>query len=111
MPVLRFAAARAAGARFSVSHLRVTTAAFGTSIQVSGVVKNTTRRIATNGIVAVILLDATGAILAGLIDSTSVRTLQAGKSAAFETSYPLSPPLVPGRVRRMIAIAFDLSSP
>lgn len=77
--------------------------------EVSGIVKNTNSADATLGTVGVVLFDANGNILGGVVDKSDVMNLRAGQSKGFKTSYPGTPPLNPSAVKSFKTFGLDYS--
>lgn len=95
-------------ALFKVTNVKVRQESYGTGLEASGVVTNTTSTDATMAVAGIIFFDAKGTIIGGLIDN-SLDNIFAGKSKAFKTSYPGTPPLKPTNVSKTVVIAFDFT--
>jgi hypothetical protein len=91
---------------YDVAKVRVTQEPFGDGLQVTGVITNTSTTDAESVRVAVVFFDANGNIIGALYDNT-VDGIPAGKSKAFKTSYPGTPPMKPSAVKSFKAFAYD----
>jgi len=103
---LSWSPASEATALFTSSKVKLTTESYGTSLQASAVVTNSTGADAADTICGFIFFDANGKILGALYDNT-VDKVYAGKSKGVKTSYPGTPPVKPSAVKRTLVVAYD----
>jgi hypothetical protein len=108
-PSVSFGSADGPHDAYAVSKVTVGAESYGSGLQVSGVVKNTSSADASMGIVGVVFFDGAGKILGALYDNTGISDLRAGQSKGFKTSYPGTPPLKPTQVKSTKSFAFDYS--
>jgi hypothetical protein len=83
----------------------------GGQITVTGVVRDPGPQDVRDGIVGVLCLDSTGAVVGGLYDNAQVAVIPSGGRARFETAYPGLPPIDAGMITALRGEAFDLDSP
>jgi hypothetical protein len=107
-PSVSFGEADSPQTLFKVSSVKITQQPYGSGLQVSGVVTNSTSEDAAQPLVGVIFFNAKGAIIGALYEN-SLDTLRAGKSLGFKTSYPGTSPLKPSSVAKFKTFAFDYS--
>jgi hypothetical protein len=91
---------------FKVAKAKVGKESYGTGLQASAIVTNTTGEDATMAVAGFVFFDAKGKIIGGLYDNT-VGGVKAGKSKGVKTSYPGTPPLKPGAVKKTVTIVSD----
>ena len=91
------------------SSVKVATDSLFGGAEVSGIVKNTDTTDATMGTVGVVLFDASGNIMGGVVDNTDVMDLRAGQSKGFKTSYPQTPKIDPAAVKSFKTFGLDYS--
>jgi hypothetical protein len=98
-PSLSYKATDKEQAAWDISNLKVAKDSFLGGIQVSGVAKNTGTEDATMGVVGVVLFDANGEMLGGVVDNVTCMDLRAGASKGFKSSYPGTPVIDPAKVK------------
>jgi hypothetical protein len=91
---------------FKVSAVKVSQESYGSGLQVSAVVTNTTGTDATMAVAGFVFFDGSGHIIGGLYDNM-VGNVFAGKSKGVKTSYPGTPPLKPSAVKKTFSCAFN----
>lgn len=106
-PSLNFGQADGPTDAYAITKVRISQDDFGTGLQASGVVTNSTSTAATDAIVGVIFFDGSGKIIGALYDNSGLGILQVGQAKGFKTSFPGTPPLTPSQVKKWIAFAFD----
>jgi hypothetical protein len=106
-PSLSYKATDKEQVAWDISNLKVAKEGLFGGIEVSGVAKNTGTEDATLGVVGVVLFDANGEILGGVVDNVTCMDLRAGASKGFKSSYPGTPPMDPAKVKT--TKAFGLS--
>lgn len=102
---LKPAPAASESAQLRVEDVAWRRAPTGGGLEVTGRILNPGGAV-EDALVAVILLDAEGAILGAVYDNTDAAHIAAGGVAEFRTAYPGTPPLTPGDVASVRAVAF-----
>lgn len=106
-PSLSYKATDKEQVAWDITNLKVAKDSLFGGIEVSGVAKNTGTEDATMGVVGVVLFDASGEIVGGVVDNTTCMELRAGASKGFKSQYPGTPPMDPAKVKT--TKAFGLS--
>jgi hypothetical protein len=105
-PSVQYSEATETPGVFEVTKVKVAKEAYGTGLQVSGVVKNAGTEAATQPFVGVILFDGSGNVLGALYEN-SLENLAAGQSKGFKSSYPGTPPLTVTQVKSFKTFGYD----